>query len=327
MTGVQTCALPIFQGAVPDDLVSQVRMAGNSQDLSREELRQAYTNFAMFTPSTWNRGKNRATGAEAADWMRGETNGIKHSVAATDIMKKTILAQLAESMDNPKAAKAVEAQVDKVMRTFGNNFTKLIAKVEAVTDAELERVAIQAMDMTLKGKTVSPAIKQAIVNMKNTPTTISAYGNLGAYAYGGKPIDPTLLSAETSMITNGTHPQPPTPPTKSGFISKLKGRAGGGLTGLAAMMLLNMFGDKLPSGVGSVAGGAATGAMIGSFIPIPGGTAIGAVIGGAISGISELIKKEKEHEAVVKASFSVAASSAQIFGSSLDGVRSEEAHV
>ena len=310
-----------FQGAVPDDLVSKVRMAGNSQDLSREDLRQAYTNFVMFTPSNWNRGNNRATGLEAADWMRGETNGIKHSVAATDIMKKTILAQLAESMDNPKSAKAVEAQVDKVMRTFGNNFTKLIAKVEAVTDAELERVATQAMDMTLKGKTVSPAIKQAIVNMKNTPTTISAYGNLGAYAYGGAPIDPALLLAETSMITNGTQPQQqPKASAKTGFLSKLRGRAGGGMTGLAAMMLLNMFGDKLPSGVGNVAGGAATGAMIGSFIPVPGGTLIGAGIGAAISGISELIKKEKEHEAAVKASFSVAASAAQMFGSSLDGV-------
>ena len=138
------------------------------------------------------------------------------------------------------------------------------------------------------------------------------------------------MMGPASMIPSMTGMVPPnTPPEKNPNIKnagKFKlsrfggGRfGGGGMGGLTAMMLLSMFGDKLPSGVQGAASGAATGASIGSFFPGY-GTLIGAILGGIIGEFSHLKKAEKEHEEVVKATFKSSATAAEMFGSSLDGV-------
>ena len=89
---------------------------------------------------------------------------------------------------------------------------------------------------------------------------------------------------------------------KSKTKMSLGSRMGGGMGLMAASMAMSMVSDKIPGG--SVLSGAMTGAGMGMMFG-PWGAAAGAAIGLVTSGISELIKKEKEHTDMVKAAFSV----------------------
>ena len=91
----------------------------------------------------------------------------------------------------------------------------------------------------------------------------------------------------------------------------LKERLGGGMGLMAGSMAMSMLGDKIPGG--SVVSGTLTGASLGMMVG-PEGAAVGAVAGLAISGISALMKKEKEHQAMAEATFKSSTSALSMFG-------------
>jgi hypothetical protein len=93
-----------------------------------------------------------------------------------------------------------------------------------------------------------------------------------------------------------------------------KGRMGTGMGLMAASMAVNAMGSSLPAPVQGYASAATTGGMIGSFIPVPGGTIIGAGVGLAIKGIADLMKIEKEHKAMAEATFSASSEAVSMFG-------------
>ena len=113
----------------------------------------------------------------------------------------------------------------------------------------------------------------------------------------------------------------------TGMLGKVftKVRGGGAAGGVAAMGAM-MLGDTLlpNNGAGGVAKGAlnmaATGSMIGGFIPgvgMLGGAAIGGGLDLAIKGISTLIQREKDQQAIAKQTFTQSGDFAQIFGTNL----------
>ena len=322
-----------------------LKKVSKSDIIKNREIRQGYTNIGFMAPPSINNGNDRMTGIEAASYFE------KNAQVATSQLLEAIISTVPSAANNP----AVRADMERLamnlaaeLRIAGTAavsdpvfygaveraLTKTLTTAAAETQAGIAaaqgvvKVATYGSNVRSKGerKSLNPAEQAAVGNTVYSRTWNSSSPNAQITGTSNTAIaDVALLEAANAVSNiNNTTPAPTSQAgaavSKSGILSKIKSpKIGGGMIGMGAMMLSQMLGDKLPSGVSSTISAAGTGAMIGSFIPGI-GTLAGAVGGAAVNWISTLMQKEKDHAVVAKATFSESAAAVSMFGGALNDV-------